>query len=178
MYLLQYVFACINNLSALWIFQYGRDTPLNWIDYAGFSVFLIGLMFEVVGDWQLEQWKKTPGNVGSGKVITSGLWRYTRHPNYFGECLLWWGVYIVSINVEGGVWTFVSALFITLVIRFLSGVALLERKQMRKAAFRRYAKETNAFFPWFPKTLGDKDLELLAEEDKVWEEKAQRAAEN
>ena len=96
-YLLQYGFFCLNNLSALWIFVYGVETPLNYIDYIGVVVALTGLFFEIVGDWQLEQWKKT--NAGEGKVITSGLWRYTRHPNYFGEAFFWWGVYIVSLNV-------------------------------------------------------------------------------
>lgn len=177
-YLLQYAFFCINNLSAMWIFQYGTTTELNWIDYIGATVFLFGLFFEVVGDWQLEQWKKQEGNVGSGKVITSGLWRYTRHPNYFGEACLWWGIYIISLNVQDGVWTFISAVTITWLLRCVSGVPMLEKRQMRKKAFRRYAKETNTFIPWCPKTLTDEQNELLEKEDEEWDKKAEEYEKN
>ena len=93
---------------------------------------MIGFLTETIGDFQLEKWKKVPGNVGTGKVILSGLWRYTRHPNYFGEALLWWGIYLISVNVPNGVWTFASAAVITWLLRFVSGVPMLERSQMRK----------------------------------------------
>jgi steroid 5-alpha reductase family enzyme len=148
-YLMQLVFSMLNNLSALWIVQYDEGSDLNWIDYVGSAIWLTGVLFEIIGDAQLSAWLNTPGNVGSGKVITSGLWRYTRHPNYFGEAFLWWGIYVISLNVDGGWKTFASALFITLLIRYVSGVAMLERKQKKKVSFRRYMKETNAFVTWF-----------------------------
>jgi steroid 5-alpha reductase family enzyme len=74
-------------------------------------------------------------NKVKGAVIETGLWKYTRHPNYFGEAFLWWGVYLIACNVEYGYYTFPSALVITLLLRFVSGVPLLEERQMKKKAF-------------------------------------------
>ena len=87
--------------------------------------------------------------------MTSGLWRYTRHPNYFGEALLWWGVWIMSCRHAGGFYTIYSALCITWLIRYISGVEMLEVKQKKKAEFRLYMQETSAFIPMPPKIISD-----------------------
>ena len=96
-----------------------------------------------------------------GTIITTGLWRYTRHPNYFGECLLWWGIYVIACGQQDGEYKIFSPIFITLLIRFVSGVAMLERKQKKKAAFRVYMMETSAFFPWWYKTVAKDQREVL-----------------
>jgi steroid 5-alpha reductase family enzyme len=101
----------------------------------------------------LEKFKKDPKNKGG--VTKTGFWRYSRHPNYFGETLVWWGFYIISINA-GGLYTIYSAITITLLLRFISGVPLLERKQMKKEDYKVYAKETNVFVPWFINKIGEK----------------------
>jgi steroid 5-alpha reductase family enzyme len=74
--------------------------PLQWLDFAGVVVWLIGFYFESVGDYQLKQFKKNPAN--KGQIITTGLWRYTRHPNYFGEAVQWWGLFIITLTLPGG----------------------------------------------------------------------------
>lgn len=89
---------------------------------------------------------KTPGKK---KFIAWGLWRYTRHPNYFGECVLWWGIWIIACGIQWGWITFFAPLFIGCTIRFLSGVPLLEAKYKDRVDWKEYCHETNCFFPWF-----------------------------
>jgi len=121
-------------------------TPL---DILGLALFLVGLAFEAGGDWQLARFKRDPGN--KGKVMNRGLWRYTRHPNYFGDALLWWGLFCFAAATPGGWWTVYSPVLMTLLLMRVSGVTLLERRlQQTKPAYREYAERTNAFFPWFP----------------------------
>ena len=112
------------------------------------AIFLIGFIFEMVGDAQLKKHiaDKTPGKE---KFIRWGLWKYTRHPNYFGEALLWWGPYLLACSTEWGWITFFSPMFIGLLIRFVSGVPYLEEKYATNPEWIRYTKETNCFVPWF-----------------------------
>lgn len=128
------------------------DSTLGYIVLGvGVLFWLIGYYFEVVGDQQLKNFKKDPSN--KGKIMSSGLWKYTRHPNYFGEALMWWSIWIVSmgslvlVNLVG----FVGPLFITLLLLFVSGVPLLEKKYKNNEAFQAYAKKTSVFFPLPPK---------------------------
>jgi steroid 5-alpha reductase family enzyme len=117
----------------------------------GILFWLIGYYFEVVGDAQLKTFKKNPLN--KGKIMSSGLWKYTRHPNYFGEALMWWSVWVVSmsslvlLNLVG----IIGPLLITLLLLFVSGVPLLEKKYKHNEAFQAYAKKTSVFFPLPPK---------------------------
>ena len=120
---------------------------LEWSDYLGIAIFVIGFLFEVVGDAQLGA-HIADQDPNKGKFCKRGLWRYTRHPNYFGEALLWWGIYCFSFAVKG-YWTFFSPLVITLLLRFLSGVPMLERKARKHPEWAQYEAETNTFFPWF-----------------------------
>jgi len=96
---------------------------------------------------------------GSGKFIKTGLWRYSRHPNYFGESLMWWGIWIISCSIEYGYVTIFSCLAITLLIRFLSGVPFPEEKYKDNIEWQQYCKETNVFFPWFVKKSVDDQFE-------------------
>ncbi len=109
----------------------------------------IGMTFESVGDWQLSRFKADPAN--KGKVLDSGLWRYTRHPNYFGECLVWWGFYCCALST-GAWWTIVGPILLTYMLLRFSGVALMEETIVeRRPEYRDYIARTNAFFPGPPK---------------------------
>lgn len=123
--------------------------PLGWIDYAAVSLWLVGLFFESVGDQQLADFKENPDN--RGKVMDRGLWRYTRHPNYFGEACIWWGFWLFSV-AAGAWWTIVSPLLMTFLLLRISGVALLEKDiAERRPAYLDYIARTNAFFPGPPR---------------------------
>jgi steroid 5-alpha reductase family enzyme len=123
--------------------------PLGFGDYLGIALWLIGMVFEVVGDWQLARFKSNP--MQKGRVLNTGLWRYTRHPNYFGETALWWGYYAIALSA-GAWWTVFAPLLMTLLLLKVSGVALLEKDiGERRPAYADYVRRTNAFLPWFPK---------------------------
>jgi len=123
---------------------------LTWLDWTGAIVWLIGFAFESIGDVQLARFKAEPKH--TGKVMDRGLWRYTRHPNYFGDALLWWGFFLIALNTPSGVWTVISPLIMTGLLMKVSGVALLEKTLMKtKPEYRDYVRRTNAFFPWPPR---------------------------
>lgn len=86
---------------------------------------------------------------GKKKFIMWGLWRYTRHPNYFGEALLWWGIWVIACGIQWGWVTFFAPLFIGTLVRWVSGVPLLEAKYAERQDWKEYCHETNCFFPWF-----------------------------
>ncbi len=113
-------------------------------------LWLFGFGFEAIGDWQLLQFKKEPDN--KGKIIQHGLWRYTRHPNYFGEAVLWWGVFLIALNVPYGLLAIISPLLIDFLLLKVSGIPMLEAKYENNPEFIAYKARTNAFFPWLPKT--------------------------
>ncbi len=122
------------------------------LDRIGILIWLVGFCFETVGDWQLLQFKKKPDN--QGKVIQHGLWRYTRHPNYFGEALLWWGIFLLALNADYGGWAIISPVLIAFLLLKVSGIPMLEAKYENNPEFIAYKARTNAFFPWFPKAGG------------------------
>jgi len=170
-FMMQALFSLVINSSALLvsIWSKGEFFPL---DVVGAVIFAFGFLFEVVADWQLQRFRNDPSN--KGKIIKSGLWRYSRHPNYFGEAVVWWGIYVIACSVELGWVTFFAPLFITLLLRFVSGVPLLEKKYQSRPDFQEYMKETNIFFPWCPNlrnTSGDHEGKepLLAMEPKQQE---------
>lgn len=115
----------------------------------GVLVWCLGYYFEVVGDYQLKVFIAEPSN--KGKLMKTGLWAYTRHPNYFGEATMWWGVYLVSISGGGSWLTIISPVAITYLLLFVSGVPLLEASMSKKEGFSDYAAQTSVFVPWFPK---------------------------
>jgi len=117
--------------------------------YVGLLVWLIGYAFESIGDSQLKKFleKRTDPK----EVMTKGLWAYTRHPNYFGEVTMWWGIFIIIFSSTAWWYTIASPIVITFLILKVSGVPLLEKKYNGRPAFEEYKKHTNKFFPWFPK---------------------------
>lgn len=126
-----------------------RPAWLTPLDGLGLVVFAVGLSFEAIGDWQLSRFRSDPAN--RGKVLERGLWRYTRHPNYFGDALVWWGLFLVALATPRSAWTVASPVLMTLLLMKVSGVALLEKKLGEtKPEYRDYVRRTSAFFPWPP----------------------------
>jgi steroid 5-alpha reductase family enzyme len=125
------------------------DTSLWWLDYIGIAIWAVGLFFETVGDIQLARFKARPGS--KGQVMDGGLWRYTRHPNYFGDFCVWWGIYLVAA-AGGAWWAIFSPLVMSALLMRYSGVGLLEKTiKRRRPGYDEYARRTNAFFPGPPK---------------------------
>lgn len=118
----------------------------------GVAVFSIGLFFEAVGDWQLARFKADPQN--KGRVMDRGLWRYTRHPNYFGDACAWWGIFLACLPNPGVIFTVLSPIAMTWLLLRVSGVPMLERSLSRKPDYAAYCKRTNAFLPRPPKSTG------------------------
>jgi len=126
-------------------------SPRAWtgLDSAGVLLAVFGLVFEAVADRQMSRFKGDPAN--KGKVMDRGLWRISRHPNYFGEFCVWWGLWLVALGAGGG-WSIVSPLLMSVLLLKVSGVTLLEADMTeRRPAYRDYIARTPAFFPWWPK---------------------------
>jgi len=124
---------------------------LVFTDYLGLLIWVIGFAFEFFADKQLADFKKKDESEKDGHIIKSGVWKYSRHPNYFGETLIWWGVYFITLSVSGG-WKFIySPIIMTLLLMFVSGVPLLEKRYADDEEYQKYSEKTNKFFPWFPK---------------------------
>ena len=124
------------------------EGALGVVDVAGFALAAFGLGFEAMADAQMARFKADPAH--RGQVMDRGLWRYTRHPNYFGECCVWWGLWLVAMGGAGwsGAWSTVSPVLMTVLLLRVSGVRLLEKDiAERRPAYRDYIARTNAFFP-------------------------------
>ncbi len=124
---------------------FNEENSWSWLDGAGVLLWATGMFFETVGDWQLQRFLSQAGN--RGKVMDRGLWRYTRHPNYFGDFCVWWGLFLIAA-AGGALWTIASPLLMTFLLVRVSGVRLLESTiSERRAGYAEYARRTNAFFP-------------------------------
>jgi len=122
---------------------------IGLLDVVGVAVWLFGFIFETVGDAQLAKFIADPTN--KGRLIQSGLWRYTRHPNYFGEVTLWWGVWLIALSVPFGWLAVIGPITITFLILKVSGIPMLEDKMEKNPDFAEYKERTSGFFPWFAK---------------------------
>ncbi len=128
--------------------------PLIWLDYLAIPVWLIGFFFETTGDWQLAHFKANPDN--KGKVLNTGVWHYTRHPNYFGDATQWWAFYLMAA-ASGGWLTIFSPIIMTTLLMRVSGVTLLEKTlRDEKPGYKDYIETTSEFIPWFPHTNNSK----------------------
>lgn len=126
------------------------NAPLNMIDLLAINLVLLGLYWETLADWQLSAFKSNPNNIG--QVMNRGLWRYSRHPNYFGECLIWWGFFLFAL-ATGAWWSIFAPILMTVLLLKISGVALLESTIIdRRPAYHEYIATTNAFIPGLPKS--------------------------
>ena len=148
-FLLQGVLMWIVSLS-LQLGQVEKSPGFGPIGTMGIFVWVFGLVFESVGDMQLRRFKADPAN--AGKVLCTGLWRFTRHPNYFGDAVVWWGISIVAAEAGVGVFGFIGAAVMTFLLVRVSGVALLEKSlKKRKPDYEDYVRRTSAFIPRPPK---------------------------
>ena len=121
---------------------------LGVLDLIAIPLWAIGFFFESVGDWQLKRFKGDPAN--KGKVLDRGVWRYTRHPNYFGDSTQWWAYYLIAASA-GGWWTIFSPILMTILLLRVSGVKLLEKTLDTRPGYKEYSERTSEFIPWFPK---------------------------
>ena len=150
-FMMQGAFSLVVNSAALYVAIYSTGTPLTTLDLVGIAVWTVGFTFECVGDYQLTN-HLASAQPGKKKFINSGLWLWTRHPNYFGEAVLWWGIWIIACSVEGGWKTAFAPAFITYLVRYLSGVPLLEKKYKGNPEWEAYCDRVNVFLPWFPRS--------------------------
>jgi len=137
-------------ISSIYYPSLSAKGDLQWFDYVGIGFWAIGLFFEAVGDWQMMCFKKYP--VNKGKVMDQGLWRYTRHPNYFGDAMVWWGFFFFSLAHPNGIYYIFCPILMTFLLLKVSGVAMLEEGlKESKPAYATYIRQTSAFIPWWPK---------------------------
>ncbi len=122
---------------------------LGVLDWVGVFVWAVGIVFEAVGDQQLSRFKSDPAN--GGKVMDRGLWRYTRHPNYFGDFLVWWGIYLIALSTGGAWWTIVGPLVMSTLLIRVSGKGLLEERMKDRPGYAEYLERTSGFVPLPPR---------------------------
>lgn len=142
----------IINSATLFICIFSKDNTFTWLDGIGVAVWVIGFAIEVIADETLKNHLKNPAP-GSGKFIKTSVWRYSRHPNYFGEAMLWFGPYILACGIEKGWMTIFAPLLILISLRFVTGVPFPEKKYAENPEWMQYCKETNVFCLWFYKEV-------------------------
>jgi len=147
-YLLQGLFLYLI-IQPVILIHYNVSSNLEIFDLIGLVVWIIGFYFESTGDAQLKIFISNPAN--KGKLMETGLWKYSRHPNYFGEVTQWWGIFIVALSIPLGFITIIGPLTITILILFVSGIPLLEKKYAGRKDFEAYKKRTSIFIPLPPK---------------------------
>ena len=147
-YILQGAFLFLIVMPVLLINK-NTGVELGLLDAVGVAAWLIGFYFEAVGDAQLARFIKNPTN--KGKLMQSGLWAYTRHPNYFGEVTQWWGLWLVALSVSNGWFGIIGPITITFLILKVSGIPMLERKMAENPEFAEYKRRVSVFIPMFPK---------------------------
>jgi len=148
-FLLQGILMWLISAPLLGAQYYGSDKSLGILDYSGMILWITGFIFEAGGDYQLAVFKSDPRN--KGKVLNTGFWYYTRHPNYFGDSAVWWGYGLICLGAGSYLPVLGSILMTALIIK-VSGVALLEKSlKENKPQYKEYIEKTSSFFPWFPK---------------------------
>lgn len=147
-FLLQGVLLFIISLPVIFI-NHAVSTSFGIMEVAGLIIWITGFYFETTGDRQLKEFISNPAN--KGKLMDRGLWKYSRHPNYFGEVTQWWGIFIIALSLPGSLFTIMGPITITTLILFVSGIPLLEKKYAGRPDFEKYKKRTSVFFPLPPK---------------------------
>jgi steroid 5-alpha reductase family enzyme len=149
-FLLQGILMWLISVPLLAAQYYNLNNSLGILDYVGIILWITGLFFETTGDIQLARFKADPAN--KGKVLDTGLWRFTRHPNYFGDSAVWWGYGFICL-ASGSYLPVLGCVLMTALIIKVSGVALLEKSLTdQKPQYKEYIEKTSAFLPWFPKS--------------------------
>lgn len=147
-YLLQGAVILVVLLPVMIVFV-TTQAPLVWYNWLGLAVWGVGFLFEFVGDYQLDQFIRKPEN--KGQIMTSGLWRYTRHPNYFGEATMWWGLFLIVLGLPLSHLAIVSPILITFLLTQVSGIPMLEKRWAGRPDWEEYKRKTSAFIPCLPK---------------------------
>lgn len=147
-YLLQGMLLYLIAIPIFIINQY-TGAEIGLLDMVGLMIWLIGFGFEAIGDAQLKNFINDP--VNKGKLMQSGLWQYTRHPNYFGEVTMWWGIWVISLSALFSIFSIISPLAISFLILKVSDIPMLEKKYEGRTDFEEYKKRTSAFFPLPPR---------------------------
>jgi steroid 5-alpha reductase family enzyme len=142
-------FVLLLNVTPVMIIMSSTSGAVHWTAYAGLAVWCVGFSFESIGDWQLDRFLKDPKNRGT--IIDVGLWRYTRHPNYFGESTMWWGIFIIALGVPWGWVGVIGPIAITSTILFVSGIPMTEKLMEKTPGWEDYKKRTSALIPWPPR---------------------------
>lgn len=150
-YLLQGIVIFIVALPVTLAVLYPSSTPFTWLAVLGLIIWIVGFFFEIVGDAQLDRFIGNPEN--KGKIMMSGLWKYTRHPNYFGESTMWWGIALMSAALSMyPLVGFVSPILITYLLLYVSGVPMLEKRWEGNLEWEAYKARTSVMVPWFSKS--------------------------
>lgn len=148
---LQAVLCWIVAMPLLQVQRQSEPAGLGVLDGLGLVLFAVGLFFEAVGDFQMARFKNDAAN--RGQVMDRGLWRYTRHPNYFGDAMVWWGLSCLALATPGSAWVLIGTAVMTVLLMRVSGVALLEKGLSEtKPGYREYVRRTSAFFPRRPRS--------------------------
>lgn len=150
-FMLQGLFMLLISAPIYTVQAYDAAAPLRVWDMLGIAVWILGFVFEAVGDYQLSRFKQDPSH--KGQLMTRGLWRYTRHPNYFGEVTMWWGVWLIALGARWGGLAVIGPLTITFLILKVSGVPMLEAKYEGRSDWEAYKRRTSVFFPWPPRRI-------------------------
>ena len=133
-----------------------ESTSLSWLSIVGLGLWTIGFFFEAIGDLQLKVFKEKhrdfDGTNEEKPVLSSGLWRYTRHPNYFGNACMWWGIGLIALAAPWGWIGLIGPAYMNFALVYMTGKANNERKMNKRPAYREYVKKTSGFFPWPPKS--------------------------
>lgn len=131
--------------------QIGQSAPpeIGPLSEMGLGLAVLGLLFESIGDWQLVRFKSDSAN--KGKVLESGLWRYTRHPNYFGDVCVWWGLFLIASESGAVLWILPAPVLLTFLLTSWSGVPTVEGRMGKRPEYQAYVARTPGFVPWFPK---------------------------
>lgn len=145
-YFLQFAIQYIVSIPV--IYGNSGNQEIRWFNYIGILLWLTGFYFEAYGDYQLKQFKKNPAN--KGLLMDKGLWSLTRHPNYFGDSTMWFGIFLMAISDISGLWIIIGPSLMTFFLVFVSGVRMLEKKYIGREDYELYKKKTSAFIPWFP----------------------------
>jgi steroid 5-alpha reductase family enzyme len=149
-YMLQMLLALVIGTPLILLFKFPENAPFGTVlDYLGLAFWIVGFLFESIGDYQKNKFKSNKEN--KNKFCNIGLWQYTRHPNYFGEALLWWGICFITMNSVPFYFAAIGPLILNFLLVKVSGVAMLEESYEKRDGFTDYKKTTNRFIPWFKK---------------------------
>lgn len=147
-FVVQGILLLIIALPVIYVNTYSRS-GLGWVDLLGVLFWSTGFFVESVADYQLFRFKRSEKN--KERILMDGLWRFSRHPNYFGEALMWWGIYLIALSVPGGYATVFGPMLLTVLLLRVSGVPIVERRFQGDPDYEQYRKRTSAFIPWFPR---------------------------